>query len=117
MTGVQTCALPIFYTQSISGSGSVGDEHGAEAETKGAKGLELPSWLMLVGGSVAVGGAFFGGMAVSGRRKSGLSPMSLTDYSIQHPHPHNSPAQPGEVISFQMPPKLDERPVVDRQDN
>ena len=106
-----------LYTQSISGSASAGadDGHGGEGEAKGAKGSELPSWLMLVGGGVAVGGAFFGGMAIAGRRKSELSPVSLTDYSSQHPH--NSPAQPGEVISFQIPPKLDERPVVDRQDN
>lgn len=106
-----------LYTQSISGGGSAEADDGHGAEAKGAKGLELPSWLMLVGGSVAVGGAFFGGMAIAGRRKSELLPVSLTDYSIQHPHPHSPPAQPGEVVSFQIPPKLDERPVVDRQDN
>ena len=108
-----------LYTQSISGGGSAGadDGHGAEGEAKGAKGLELPSWLMLAGGSVAVGGAFFGGMAIAGRRKSELLPVSLTDYSTQHPHPHNPPVQPGEVIPFQIPPKSGERPVVDRQDN
>ena len=95
-----------FYTQSISGGGSAGadDGHGAEGEanTKGAKGLELPSWLMLVGGSVVVRGAFFGGMAIAGRRKSKLLSVSLTDYSIQHPH--NSLVQPSEVFPFRSRP-------------
>ena len=110
-----------LYTQSLSGSASAGadDGHGAEGEAKGAKGSELPSWLMLAGVGVAVGGAFFGGMAISGRRKSDkseLSPVSLIDYSTQHPHPHNPPTQSGEVIPFQVQSEMNERPVADRQD-
>ncbi len=106
-----------LYAQSLSGSAAeAGHSDEAEVNVKATKGLELPSWLILATGIAAVGGAFWGGMAVSGRRKPELSPVSLTDYAIQHPHSHGETSQPGEVIPFHSPAKPDEPSVADRRD-
>ncbi len=80
-----------LYTQSLSGGSGeeAKDEHGEE-EKPAAAGINLPNWMLMAGGGAIVATAFLGGMAVSSRKRSTISPLKKSNDSLLTEAPQDS---------------------------